>query len=101
MNRLVFTLRELQPWFAWAPPWVFTLVLMLLALAAALIAHALLVRLLGRSLRNGHQFWRPLLIRSQGPGRLALVVAFLSAALAASPLTREQTALAQHAFAIA
>lgn len=98
---LTTALKDLQPWFAWAPPWVFTLVLMLLALAAALIAHAAIVRLVRRGLRGGHQFWRPLLVRSQGPGRLALMVAFLSAALAASPLTREQTALAQHAFAIA
>lgn len=97
----ISALKDLQPWFAWAPPWVFTVVLMLLAFVAALIAHGVLVRLVRRSLRGGHEFWRPLLVRSQGPGRLALVVAFLSAALAASPLTREQTALAQHAFAIA
>ncbi|HKR87571.1 MAG TPA: mechanosensitive ion channel domain-containing protein [Phenylobacterium sp.] len=97
----ITALKDLQPWFAWAPPWVFTLVLMLLALAAALIAHRVIVRLVRRGLRGGHQFWRPLLVRSEGPGRLALVVAFLSAALAASPLTREQTAFAQHAFAIA
>lgn len=98
---LITTLKDLQPWFAWAPPWVFTLVLLLLALAAALIAHAVIVRLVRRGLRGGHQFWRPLLLRTRGPGRLALVVAFLSAALAASPATREQTAFAQHAFAIA
>lgn len=97
----IIALKDLQPWFAWAPPWVFTLVLMLLALAGALIAHAVLVRLVRRGLGDGTQFWRPLLIRTQGPGRLALAVAFLSAALAASPLTRQQTAFAQHAFAIA
>jgi small-conductance mechanosensitive channel len=97
----ITALKDLQPWFAWAPPWVFTLVLMLLALAGALIAHVVVVRLVRRGLGGGTQFWRPLLVRSQGPGRLALIVVFLSAALAASPLTREETAFAQHAFAIA
>lgn len=93
-------LKDLQPWFAWAPPWVFTLVLMLLALAAALIAHTLLVQLVRRGLRNKDSFWRPLLVRTRGASRLALLVIFLSAALAASPLTRRETAFAQHAFAI-
>ena len=97
----ITALKDLQPWFAWAPPWVFTLVLMALALVAALFAHALLVRLVRRGLRGGNEFWKPLLVRSQGPGRLALSVAFLSAALAASPLTKQQTAFAQHGFAIA
>lgn len=98
---LIIALKDLQSWFAWAPPWVFTLVLIALALAAALLAHWLVVRLVRRGLRGRNQFWRPLLIRTQGPGQLALIVIFLSAALAASPLTREETALAQHALAIA
>ncbi|HEY5678234.1 MAG TPA: mechanosensitive ion channel domain-containing protein [Myxococcales bacterium] len=97
---LVQTLERLQPWFAWAPPWVFTLALMALALAGALVAHALLLRVMRRTLRGG-EFWRSLLVRTSAPGRLALVVAALSAALAASPLTSRETALAQHAFGIA
>jgi small-conductance mechanosensitive channel len=99
---LVGTLRSLQPWFAWAPPWVFTLALMVLALVAALAAHALAVRIVRRTTRGSSDgFWRPLLVRTTGPSRLAMVVAALSAALAASPLTGRQTAFAQHALAIA
>ncbi|MDB5446390.1 MAG: Small-conductance mechanosensitive channel [Phenylobacterium sp.] len=92
-------LKDLQPWFAWAPPWVFTLVLMALALLVALTGHALIVRLVRRGVR-GNQFWAPLLVRTRAPGRLAMVIVALSAALAASPLTARQTAFAQHAFAI-
>jgi small-conductance mechanosensitive channel len=99
---LVTTLKNLRPWFAWAPPWVFTIVLMAIALAVALVAHTIFVRVVRRTLYGKQtEFWRPLLIRTRAPGRLAMVVAALSAALAASPLTTEQTAFAQHAFAIA
>ena len=98
---LIEELKDLQPWFAWAPPWVFTLVLMALALVVALAAHALIVRIVRRSVRRHQQFWAPLLVRTRAAGRLALVIVALSAALAASPLTARQTALAQHALAIA
>jgi small-conductance mechanosensitive channel len=100
MKSLVHALRRLQPWFAWAPPWVFTLVLMALALLAALAAHALFVRLVRRTL-HGDDFWRSLLVRTNAAGRLALVVLALSAALAASPLTHQWKVFTQHAFAIA
>jgi small-conductance mechanosensitive channel len=98
---IVGTLKALQPWFAWAPPWVFTLALMALALVIALALHALGVRIVRRTTRGGDGFWRPLLVRTTGPSRLAMVVAAMSAALAASPLTGRQTAFAQHALAIA
>ncbi|CAN7353785.1 mechanosensitive ion channel [Phenylobacterium sp. LjRoot225] len=98
---LITALKDLQPLFAWAPDWVFTLVLMALALVVALVAHAVLVRLVRRSLRGRSDFWRPLLMRTRAPGRLAMVIVALSAALAASPLTKSETAFAQHAFAIA
>jgi small-conductance mechanosensitive channel len=96
----ITALKDLQPFFVWAPAWVFTLVLMVLALGAALVAHSVLVRVIRRSLRGGSDFWRPLLMRTRAPGRLAMVIVALSAALAASPLTSQQTAFAQHAFAI-
>jgi len=98
---LITALKDLQPYFAWAPTWVFTVVLMVLALVVAVVAHGLLVRIVRRSLRGSGEFWRPLLMRTRAPGRMAMIVVALSCALAASPLTREQTALAQHAFAIA
>jgi small-conductance mechanosensitive channel len=99
---VVATLKDMQPWFAWAPPWVFTLVLMALAVVGALVGHALAVGVVRRTLQHRKDdFWRPLLVRTRAPGRLAMVVAALSAALAASPLTSNQTAFAQHGLAIA
>ena len=95
-------MRELHPLFAWAPPWAFTLVLMALALAVALVCHALMVRLVSRGLRRRNtEFWRPLLVRSRSPSRLALVIVGLSAALAAAPLTGRAVTLVQHLLAIA
>jgi small-conductance mechanosensitive channel len=79
---------------------VFTLALMALALVAALVAHALILRVVRRTLHRA-DFWRSLLVRTNAAGRLALVVVALSAATAAAPLTHRQTALAQHAFGIA
>lgn len=98
---MIETLRDLQPWFAWAPAWVFTLALTALALAIALVAHAVVVRLIRRSLRRTGEFWRPLLVRTRAPSRLAMAIVAASVALEASPLNRPQTALAQHVLAIA
>jgi small-conductance mechanosensitive channel len=98
---LILALKDLRPLFAWAPAWVFTLALMALALVVALVAHSVLVRLVRRGLRGGGAFWRPLLMRTRAPGRLAMVTVALSVALAASPLTSRETAFAQHGFAIA
>lgn len=97
---LVSTLKRLQPYFAWAPPWVFTLVAMAIALLAALIVHTLITHLVRRSLRGRGEFWRPMLLRSRGPTRLAMAIIAMSAALAASPLAGPQTAFVQHLFAI-
>src|SRR5262249_5612235 len=99
---LIAALKELQPLFAWAPPWVFTLVLMAIALLAALVGHAAMVRILSRTLHGQRaEFLRPLLMRSRAPARLALIIVALSAAVAAAPLTPHQAGFAQHAFAIA
>lgn len=94
------SLKRLQPYFAWAPPWVFTLVAMAIALVAALIVHALLSNVVRRSLRGRDKFWGPLLLRTRSPTRWAMVILALSAALAASPLAGPQTAFVQHVFAI-
>jgi small-conductance mechanosensitive channel len=95
-------LKELQPWFAWAPPWVFTLALIALALLVAMAAHALLVRIVRRGLQSKRAaFWRPLVLRTRAPGRLAMIILALAPALSAAPLTPRQTAFAQHGLAIA
>ena len=97
---LVDTLKSLQTWFAWAPPWVFTLALVALALAVALGAHGLVIRLVRRGIGKRRTFWLHLLLRTRAPSRLGVLIAAVSTALAASPLTARQTALAQHLLAI-
>jgi small-conductance mechanosensitive channel len=92
---------DLEPGFSWAPLWVFSLLVMAVALAIALVGHELLVRLVRRGIRTKDAFWRALLVRTRAPGRLALVVITLSAAASAAPLTQGQAALTQHALLIA
>ncbi|RAK56452.1 mechanosensitive ion channel family protein [Phenylobacterium deserti] len=88
---------DLQRSFAWAPPWLFSLVLMALAVVLAVTLHSLVVRLVQRGLKKKEDaFWRPLLVRTRKPGRLAMVVVALGVAADLSPLTREQTSLVQH-----
>jgi small-conductance mechanosensitive channel len=97
----------LQSLFAWAPPWVFSMLLMAIALVVALVAHAALVRLIRRSLhagrrpKKGGDFWAPLLVKTRAPSRLALVIIAVSAALSAAPLTGRGVVFAQHVLAIA
>lgn len=99
----IVALRDLQPLFAWAPPWVFTLALTAIALVAALVAHTVLVRLIRRGLhrRKGGEFWGPLFVKTRAPSRLALIIIAVSAALAAAPLSGEGVVFAQHLLAIA
>jgi small-conductance mechanosensitive channel len=93
--------RSFAPYFAWAPPWVFSVVLIAVALALALMLYGLLVRIIRRRLRAENSFWRPLLIRTRGPARLALCLAAISWAIKAAPLPARQTALVQHGLLIA
>lgn len=86
---------------AWAPPWAVSLGLFALALAAALLLHGLLVRMVGRALnRDRLVFWRSLLVRTRAPTRLALIVVALSLASPVAPLTGAQRGLVQHGLLI-
>ena len=97
------SLRDLQSLFAWAPPWVFSLVLMAVALALALAAHAVAVHVIRRGLRRrkSGEFWAPLLVKTRAPSRLALIIIAVSGALAAAPLSGRGVVLVQHLLAIA
>jgi len=93
---------DLQQAFSWAPAWVFSLVLMTLAVVIALVAHSVLVRLVQRGLkRKEDAFWRPLLVRTRKPGRLAMIVVALGAAADLAPLTVRQTSFMQHVLLVA
>jgi small-conductance mechanosensitive channel len=94
-------LEDLQNLFAWAPPWVFGLLLVAAALAAALAVHEALVRLVRRGLANQDEFWRALVVRTRGPGRLALMVAAVAGALAVAPVLEGQDELIRHGLLVA
>ena len=78
------------------PPWVFSLGLMALALAAALGVHELIVRLVRRAMRRANEFWRPLIVRTRRPGRWALVIAAVAASSAIAPLPAVHAAALRH-----
>jgi len=91
-----------QAAFGWAPPWAYSLVIIALALALALGFYGLTVRFVRRRLpAQGGEFWRPLLMRSRAPGRLALVIWALSWAVCAAPLPEEPSRIVQHGLLIA
>jgi len=76
--------------FAWAPPWLVSLVLIAIALVLALLFHAVAVRLVRRTLSKREAFWQALLARTRRPTRLAIIVAALGPAVSAAPLTGGQ-----------
>lgn len=85
----------------WAPPWVFSLVLIGLALAVALSSYGVIVRFLQRRLPSRDRFWRPLMSRTQRAGRLAIAIGAVAWAIQLAPLAARQTAIAQHGLLIA
>ncbi len=86
---------------AWAPSWVFSLLLVAIALVLALTVHEGLVRLVRRGLLHKDEFWRALVVRTRGPGRLALMVAAVGWALAVSPVLVGHGALIRHGLLVA
>jgi small-conductance mechanosensitive channel len=86
---------------AWLPDWVLGLMLIAAALVAALFAHQLLVRAVGRGLRRRDAFTRSLVVRTRGPSRFALVIAALSWAARAAPVPPQSEDLIQRGLAIA
>lgn len=84
---------------AWAPPWAVSLALIGVAVLAALSVHAVLVRVVRRSLAND-AFWSALAVRTRRPTRLAFIAAALSVAVSIAPLTTAQAATAKHVLLI-
>jgi len=86
---------------AWIPLWVVGLALLAAALAVALAVHELLVRAVGRALRNRSEFTRSLILRTRPPGRYALIVLALAWATQIAPFPPEQARLLQHGLLVA
>lgn len=94
-------IRALGAYFDWAPPWVFSLVLIALALAVSQMLYGLVVRIVRRRFRDGGSFWPSLLMRTRGPARLALCIGAIAWAVQAAPLTDGDTSLVQRTLLIA
>jgi small-conductance mechanosensitive channel len=80
----------------WLPAWAQSLLLALSALAAALGVHAVGVLVVRRVFKKRDDFWRALVLRTKGPGRLTLITIALGAAVQVAPLTHPQASLAHH-----
>lgn len=85
----------------WAPSWVFSLVLIAVALAVSQLVYGMAVRVLRRRLTAQDSFWRPLLMRTRGPVRMALCIGAISWAVHVAPLPIEQANLVQHGLLVA
>jgi small-conductance mechanosensitive channel len=84
-----------------APGWVFSFAVIAAVLAAALFGYHLLVKAVGKGISRKDAWIRSLIIRTRGPGRLALVIAAVSWAVQAAPLTPDVTRLVQRGLLIA
>ena len=93
-------LDDLAVRLAWAPAWAVSLILIALAVVAALVFHAALVLIVRRGLAKGDAFWSALAVRTRRPTRLACIVAALSLAVPAAPLTPSEAASAKHVLLI-
>jgi len=87
--------------FTWAPGGGGLISGIAAALAAVQLAYNFLVRLVGRALSKRDSFTRSLIIRTRGPGRLALVTAALSWGVHAAPLPPQAERLIQHGLLVA
>lgn len=93
--------HALQAQFPWAPAWLISLVVVAAALGACLGLYELLVSFVRRRIRNREAFWRSLIVRTRGPGRLVLVIAALDWALDVAPFTVGQARVIRHGLLMA
>jgi small-conductance mechanosensitive channel len=84
-----------------APDWAADLGAAAVAVAAALVCHAILMRAVRRGLDSRRVFLRSLLSQTRGPTRLALIIFALSVALSVAPFAGETRAGADQALLIA
>jgi small-conductance mechanosensitive channel len=90
----------LQANLGWAPPWMISVAVALIALLAVQLVYGGAVRAVGRSLPRKNLFGRSLLLRTRGPGRLALILAALSWSVHEAPFPPREGALIQHGLGI-
>ena len=93
--------RELSTRFTWAPGWVFSLIVIGVALVVLQLGYNFLIRLATRALGKRDSFFRSLLARTRGLGRLALVIAAVSWGVRMAPLPPRPEGLIQHGLLVA
>jgi small-conductance mechanosensitive channel len=84
-----------------APDWAVALGALAFAVVAALVCHAILMRLARRAVDSRNVFLKSLLSQTQGPTRLALVIFALTFATSATRLDAPTNATIHHALLIA
>jgi small-conductance mechanosensitive channel len=94
-------IRALQAELDWAPTWVVSVAVAALALVVAQLVYGLIVQGASRTISHRDVFWRSLLVRTRGPGRLALIIAALSWSVHAAPFPAREARLIQHGLGIA
>lgn len=85
---------------AWAPPWTISVAVAAAALIVVQLGYNLAVRAVRRGLSRRDAFWRSLVVRTRGLGRLALVLAALSWSVHAAPFPARDEASIQHGLLI-
>ena len=76
----------------WAPPWLSSVAVLLIAVICALVAHRILFVVFGRAFGDRHPFLRTVVWQTKGPLALALVVFALAAALQSAPFSETVSA---------
>ncbi|MFC3070692.1 mechanosensitive ion channel family protein [Phenylobacterium soli] len=94
-------INGLQAHLAWAPPWTLSVAVAAVALGLVQLVYGGIVRAVRRTVGEKNIFWRSLLVRTRGPGRLALIIFALSWSVHAAPFPPSQGATIQHGLLIA
>ena len=71
----------------WAPDWLSGVVVLLIAVAAALLAHRVIFMVFGRAFGDRHPVLRTIVWQIKGPLALALIAFALAAALQTTPFS--------------
>ena len=100
-DNLETMVARLKDSVTWIPPWTIDLTVLVLAVAAALIAHGVMVRLARRAIAGRRPFVATLLRQTRGPTRLALVIFALSVAIQAVSLEPDAAATMVHLLQVA
>ena len=99
------SLRAIKLWFGTvldlAPPWTLDLAALALAVVIALPAHYVVIRILNRAIGDRRVFLSLLLTRTEGPTRLAMVIAAVSIVTPWAPVDPAVSQAITHALVIA